>query len=71
MEKKEKYTSGFLFATPSFLMGAGTVFNLAGNYYEFNTAQSGADADRLAIENDFRMVGLDIYDSVEALAEDV
>lgn len=67
---KKRYTTGFLFSTPLFLSGAGTVMNLAGNYYEFNSSDSGSEADQKAIENDFRMIGQDIYDIIENIKED-
>jgi hypothetical protein len=70
MGKKKRYVTDFLSSTPSFLSGAGTVINLAGNYYEFNVSNSGFEADRKAIENDFRMVGQDICDVIEKIRED-
>ena len=70
MRKQKRYTSGFLFSTPSFLSGAGTVINLAGNFYEFNSSDSGFEADEKAIENDFRMIGQDICDVIENIKED-
>lgn len=63
--KKRRYTTGFLFSTPSFLSGAGTVLNIAGNYYEFNSSETDFEADGMAIEHDFRMIGQDIFDVVE------
>lgn len=70
MKKQKRYTTGFLFSTPSFLSGAGTVINLAGNFYEFNSSDSGFEADEKAIENDFRMIGQDICDVIEKIKED-
>jgi hypothetical protein len=70
MKKQKRYTSGFLFSSPSFLSGAGTVINLAGNFYEFNSFDSGFEADEKAIENDFRMIGQDICDVIEKIKED-
>lgn len=67
--KNRKYTTGFLFSTPSFLTGAGTAINIAGNYYEFNSSETGFEADEMAIENDFRMVGQDILDVMESFKE--
>jgi hypothetical protein len=62
---KRKLHTGFLFATPSFLMGAGTVMNLAGSYYKFNDSENDAEADFKAIENDFAIIGSDISHSIE------
>lgn len=57
MKKQKRFTTGFLFSTPSFLSGAGTVMNISGNYYDFNSSETGSEADKKAIENDFRMIG--------------
>jgi hypothetical protein len=70
MKKQRRYSTDFLFSTPSLLSGAGTVINLAGNFYEFNTSERGFEADEKAIENDFRMVGQDIYEMIEKIKED-
>ena len=52
----------FLTATPSFLTGMGSVLNVAGNYPEFNVSDSPDEADALALESDWKMVGQDFYD---------
>ena len=70
MKKQKKNTTDFLFSTPSFFSGAGTVINLAGNFYEFNSSESGFEADEKAIENDFRMIGQDISDVIEKIKVD-
>lgn len=70
MKKQKRYSTDFLFSTPTLLSGAGTVINLAGNFYEFNTSERDFEADEKAIENDFRMVGQDIYDIIEKIKED-
>ncbi len=70
MKKQKRYITGFLFSTPSFLSGAGTVINIAGNYYNFNSSNSGSEADQLAISNDFNMIGQDIYDVLDKIQAD-
>ena len=57
--------SDFLFSTPTFLSGAGTVINIAGNFYEFNGSPTGIIADEIAIGCDFGMIGQDIKDVVQ------
>jgi hypothetical protein len=52
----------FLTSKSSYITGIGTVFNLAGNYYDFNYSQSTDEADRRAIESDWKMVGKDLKD---------
>lgn len=61
MESKNKFMSDFLFSTPDFFVGAGSVINIAGNYYSFNASDSENEADAKAMENDFKIVGQDIY----------
>lgn len=70
MKKQKRYITGFLFSTPSLLSGAGTVINMAGNYYNFNSSNSGSEADQLAISNDFNMIGQDIYDVIDKIQAD-
>lgn len=60
MKKNKSYRSDFLFATPSFLMGAGSVLNIAGNYFSFNYSSNNRQADTKAIGSDWGVVGSDI-----------
>lgn len=68
MKKQNTFTTDFLFSMPTFFSGAGTVMNLAGNYYEFNTSDTEFEADERAIENDFRMIGQDIAIVIDKLS---
>lgn len=68
--KESRFNTGFLFSTPDFLSGAGTVINLAGNYYEYNISNSDSEADYNAIKNDFDMIGQDMSDTVESISVD-
>ena len=70
MEKQKRYTTDFLFSTSSFWSGVGTIMNIPGNFYAYNTSMSGLEADEIAIENDFRMIGQDINDVIERVKED-
>ncbi len=63
---KRMLRTDFLFSKAGWLIGAGSVFNLAGNYYSFNSSLSGAEADRKALEADWNMVGLDLEKSLTA-----
>ncbi len=60
MNKRKKYRSDFLFSTPSFLIGFGSVLNIAGNYYSFNYSSTGNGADYKAIKSDWGVIGSDI-----------
>ena len=65
MTKYKKYRSDFLFSTPSFLIGMGSVLNIAGNYFNFNYASSSNEADLKAIQADWAVVGYDIENAAK------
>src|SRR6218665_1851258 len=69
-KKRKRLIESFLFFTPSFLSGAGSVVNLAGASHRLNSYDFGFETDRAAIENDFRMIGQDISDAFEEISED-
>lgn len=56
----KRYKTNVLFHRPSFIDGIGSIFNLAGNYFEFNYSKSSEESDRKAIESDWDMIGNDI-----------
>ncbi len=49
-------------------MGLGSVLNLQGHSYEYNSCE---DPDGFAILNDWRMAGQDIGDSLEKAKKEV
>jgi hypothetical protein len=51
--KDLKYFTDFLFPKSSFLTGAGSIFNVKGNYYLFNFSKSDEEADSKALESDW------------------
>jgi hypothetical protein len=57
--------SDYLVSAGSMLIGAGTLLNLAGSYFQYNYSANTADADRCAIFRDWRMVGQDIEETVK------
>lgn len=67
MKNQVNFITDFLFSTPSFTSGIGSVINIAGNYYEFNTSETGLDADEIALKNDFNMIGQDIKQSLDSI----
>ncbi len=60
MEERKKYRTDFLFSDSSFVVGAGSAFNLAGNYYDYNVSETPEKADVKAIQNDWNMIGEDL-----------
>ena len=65
MKKQTRRTSELLLANSSFLTGAGSVRNIAGNHFSANRGKSGFEADFQAIASDWGMVGKDIEDALE------
>jgi hypothetical protein len=54
-----KYKTDFLFGKNSALIGAGTAFNLAGNFFDYNSSETPEIADAKAIANDWAVIGQD------------
>ncbi|HEY1716941.1 MAG TPA: hypothetical protein VGH42_01450 [Verrucomicrobiae bacterium] len=52
-----RFKTDFLCASSSFLTGMGSVVNLRGHLYDYNSSD---DPDQLAIAQDWQMVGQDI-----------
>ena len=69
MKTIHKYCTSYLFSTPSFWSGAGSVMNLGGSYFSFNHSTSDNEADRKAIDSDFFMVGQDCWSAFEEIGE--
>jgi len=57
---RKNYRTDILFPRTNALIGMGSVFNLAGNYFDFNRSISGEEADKLAILNDWGVIGDDL-----------
>ena len=60
MSEFYNFKTDFLFPEPSFLVGAGSVFNIAGNYFDYNISQTELDADLRALQSDWGVVGQDL-----------
>lgn len=69
MKEVRKFRSDFLFVTPSFLIGAGSVLNIAGSYFSFNYSLSDNDADEKAIRSDWGVIGGDIEVAISEIGE--
>lgn len=63
MSKKVK--TDFLFAQPSLSSGAARVFDLFGQFDEYNRSDSPAEADAKALASDWILVGQDICEAIE------
>lgn len=71
MSKIKRYRTDFLFPKSSFITGMGSIFDLTGNYYTFNTSKTASEADFTAIRSDWGMVGQDIEKSVNEVKKDL
>ena len=66
MNNQSNFHTDFLFTNCNLLTGAATVFNLVGDFYEFNASQTGVEADCKAIGNDFKIVGEDLRKAIQS-----
>lgn len=64
MNEKNPCTD-FLFPKSSIITGIGTVINIWGNYYTYNTSETEEEADSRAIACDWKMVGEDFKSAIE------
>ena len=69
--KKIKFRTDFLYSSPDFLTGVGSLMNIQGNYFEFNASKSGEDADFKALISDWGVVGNDISEAAKSLSDDL
>ena len=60
-----KVKSDFLFAQPSLASGVARVFDLFGQFDEYNRSETPEEADAKAIASDWLVVGQDIADAIE------
>lgn len=65
MNRTKKYRTDFLFPTSSFLTGVGSVLNVYGNYYVFNSSKTPKIADFKALSSDWGVIGQDIKSVTE------
>ena len=61
--------SDFLFSKTGFLIGLGSVINIAGSYYSFNGSRSGQEADERALSCDWAMVAEDLRGAMRKVDE--
>ena len=64
---RKKHFTDFLFPRTSFLKGMGSVFNIAGNYYQFDYSSNGWEADKKAIASDWGINGQDLRSAMQDL----
>jgi len=60
-----KIDTDYLVASPSFITGVGSLFNLAGGYFIYNQHRTGPEADAAAIRRDWFKVAEDFKAAIE------
>jgi len=60
----KRVQTDFLFAQPSFASGAARLVDIWGQFDEYNSSPSGAEADAKALASDWIIVGQDIFDAL-------
>jgi hypothetical protein len=60
-----------LFATPTLLMGASTVFAVGGFMPRFNSSLTANDADTKAVSSDWMCIGQDIRQAIETIDPEI
>lgn len=60
-----KDRTDFLLPRNNFVVGMGSVLNIAGKYFDYNYSRTGLEADYKALYSDWANVGKDINDAKE------
>lgn len=60
----------FLFATPTIVGGAATIFSLGGFTQKYNRSETPAEADARAVGSDWAVTGQDVVLAAKKLASD-
>lgn len=69
--RKYKYKqSSRLFASSNFVIGIGSIFNITGNYFEFNYSKTGFEADNKAIKRDWEIIGQELNNAIPVLSHE-
>jgi hypothetical protein len=64
------YTS-YLFARPSFLEGVARIFDFSGSLNKYNVSRTPAEADRVALANDWKAVGEDMRSAMMQMEQEI
>ncbi len=65
-----KYKTDYLLPKNNFLVGMGSILNLAGSYFEYNYSKSEKEADLKALISDWNNTGNDIKKAKESFEFD-
>lgn len=67
----DDFHSDFLFATPTFIEGAGRLLDFGNSLTEYNRSATSDVADRRALTQDWLAVGADITRAISTFVQDV
>lgn len=67
--KSRKISTTILLPKKKFIVGLGSVFNIRGQYFDYNTSDSESEADSKALRSDWDMIGEDINDAKRTFAK--
>lgn len=65
LKKIKTYRTSYLYSRPNYLIGCGSIFNISGKYFLFNYSKTDSQADSIAIENDWGVIGQDIKNVIK------
>lgn len=63
LEKDKISKTDFLLPKNNFLVGLGSILNIAGSYFDYNTSKTSEEADLKALISDWLNVGNDLKNS--------
>ena len=70
LNRGKKINSSRLYSNPNFVIGMGSIFNIAGSYFDYNYSISGMIADKKAIQRDWDVVGYEFNNAISAVAHE-
>ena len=65
----EQVTTDFLFPEANYMLGAGSVLNLAGDYFIYNSCENGEEADSMALKADVTVIANDMKNVISTIDE--
>lgn len=60
----------FLTATSTFVIGMGSVLNVGGNHFHYNTSATPEEADQIALESDWAVIGQELRAGLDQLKQE-
>ncbi len=64
------FKTDFLTASSTFVIGMGSVLNVGGNYFRHNRSATAEEADRVALESDWAIIGQELRAGLERIKQE-